>query len=209
MAQLFVLGEELREAQQQLRGEALQLLSRQRHEVLAALMRRARKLAGDAGHPLGAEAAQQVEQTLGAALADPDAARDVQGGWLVRPLSYAGFGPIVAAPPSSRPERDPPAHRAASPEDELVQSRRRERLERLERELTEARREMAPRQRDAREAAEALQRADDALADAQRKLAEATERRDAAARHAQAAEHARRDAERRTQRLTEQLDEPR
>lgn len=201
LAQLFVLGEELREAQQQLQGEALQRLSRRRHEVLAALTRRARKLAGDAGHPLGTEAAQQVEQTLGAALADPDAARDVQGGQLATPLSYAGFGPVVAAAPRSSRLQD----RAASPEGELVQPRRRERLER---ELAEACCEVAPLTRDAQRAAQALERADDAVADAQRTLAEATERRDVAARRAQVAERGRRDVERRVQRLTEQLDEP-
>ncbi len=91
LARLVALGEALREAQQQLQGEALQRLSRQRHEVLAALARRARQLATDAGHPLGAEAAAQVEQTLGAAFADPEAAREVQQGQLVTPLSYAGF----------------------------------------------------------------------------------------------------------------------
>jgi hypothetical protein len=208
LAQLLALGEELRQAQQQLRGEALKLLSRRRHEVLAALTQQARKLAGDAGHLLGGEVIRQVEETLGAALADPDAARDVQGGRLVAPLRYTGFGPAVAqAPPSSsRPEQDRPARCAAPREDELEQPRQRERLER---ELAEARREMILLARDAQRAAEGLKRADDAMVDAQRKLTEATERRDVAAHRAQLADRAHRDAERRVQRFTEQLDEPR
>ncbi|MGH3947130.1 MAG: hypothetical protein ACRDSI_19160 [Pseudonocardiaceae bacterium] len=186
LERLLALGEELREAQQQLRGEALQRLSRQRHEIVAALTRRARQLAEDAGHPLGADAARQVQETLGAALADPDAAREVRGGRLVTPLRYAGFGPAVA-----------PARATAQPG-----------RQRLERELAEARREVTPLAQEVQRAALDLERADDAVADAQRRLAAVTERRDAAARRAQAADRARRDAEGRVQRLIEQLDEP-
>ncbi|MGH3837857.1 MAG: hypothetical protein ACRDSF_19455 [Pseudonocardiaceae bacterium] len=194
LERLLALGEELREAQQQLRGEALQRLSRQRREAVAALTRRARQLAADAGHPLGADAARQVEETLGAAVADPDAARDVRGGRLVTPLRYAGFGPAVAQP---RVTVQPGRERL---EGEL--------RERLERELAQARREVAPLAQDAQRAALDLERADDAVADAQRRLAAVTERRDAAARRAQAADRARRDAEGRVQYLTEQLDQP-
>lgn len=209
LARLVALGEELREAQQQLRGDALQRLSRERHEVLAALTRRARKLAGDAGHPLGTEAAHQVQQTLGAALVDPDAAQEMRAGRLVTPLSYAGFGPATPSMPAvASSERAQPTHRGEPREDEPAQRPRTQR-ERLEREVAEARREVAPLLQDAQRAAQALERADDAVADAQRKLTEATERRDAAARHARVAERARRDAERRVQRLTERLDEPR
>jgi hypothetical protein len=204
LRQLLALGRDLREAHQQMRGEALQRLSRQRHDMLAALVGRARQLAADAGHPLGAEAAQQVVQTLGAALADPDAGREVQQGRLVTPLSYTGFGPLSAENlVTAQPSRS--AHREALPEDELAQHRRVR--ERLEHELAGVRREMVTLARDAQRAIEALERADSAVSDAQRQLAEATERRDSAAQHVQTADRARRDAERRAQRLIEQLDE--
>jgi hypothetical protein len=182
----------------------LQRLSRQRHDMQAALAGRARQLAADAGHPLGAEAAQQVVQTLGAALADPDAGREVQRGRLVTPLSYTGFGPLSAEVPVMA-QPSPPARRKATPEDELTQPRRAR--ERLEHELAGARREVVTLARDAQRAVEALERADDAVSDAQRQLAEATERRDSVAQRAQVADRARRDAERRVQRLAEQLDE--
>ena len=206
LAQLLALGEELREAQPQLRGEALQLLSRRRHEVLAALTQQARKLAGDAGHLLGGEVIRQVEETLGAALADSDAARDVQGGRLVTPLRYAGFGPAGAqsSRSSSRPEPTRAPRRVAPRKDGLPQPPQRERLERK---LAEARREMILLARAAQRAAERLKRADDTMVDAQRKLAEAASRRDVAARRAHLADRAHRDAERRMQRLTEQVDE--
>ena len=204
LGELLALGRDLREAHQQMQGEALQRLSRQRHDMLAALAGRARQLAADAGHPLGAEAAQQVVQTLGAALADPDVGREVQRGRLVTPLSYTGFGPLsvelpVTAQPSGsvRPE--------APPEDQLTQHRRAR--ERLEHELAEVRREMVTLARNAQRALEALERADDAVSDAQRQLAEATQRRDSVAQRVQIAHRARRDAERRVQRLTEQLNE--
>ncbi|MGH3811229.1 MAG: hypothetical protein ACRDUV_02080 [Pseudonocardiaceae bacterium] len=153
LERLLALGEELREAQQQLRGEALQRLSRERHEVLAALTRRARKLAADAGHSLGTEAAHQVQQTLGAALVDPDAAQEVLAGRLVTPLSYAGFGPAVVLPsPSSPPEGEHPARQVAPRKDELAQRRRRERLERELAEATERRDAAACRVREAERA---------------------------------------------------------
>jgi hypothetical protein len=204
LGQLLALGGDLREAHQQMRGEALQRLSRQRHDMLAALAGRARQLAADAGHPLGAEAAQQVVQTLGAALADPDAGREVQRGRLVAPLSYTGFGPLSAETPvTAQPSR--PAHRETLPEDELEQHHRAR--ERLEHELAGIRREMVTLARDAQRATQALERADEAVSDAQRQLTEATGRRDSVAQRAQTADRARRDAERRVQRLTEQLDE--
>lgn len=169
LARLVALGEEMREAQRQLRGEAMQRLSRERHEVLAALKRRARKLAADAGHPLGTEAAHQVQQTLGAALVDPDAAQEVRAGRLVTPLSYAGFGPaVVPPPPSPQPEGEHPAGRAAPQEDKLTQRRRRERLERELAEATE--------RRDA--AAHRVREAERAWRDAERTVQRLTERLD-------------------------------
>lgn len=204
LGQLLALGGELREAHQQMRGEALQRLSRQRHDMLAALAGQARHLAAEAGHPLGAEAAQQVIQTLGAALADPDAGREVQAGRLATPLSYTGFGPLSTEMLVTA-QRSRPTRREAPPEDELAQHRRAR--ERLEHELAGVRREMVTLERDAQRAVDALERADDAVSDAQRQLAEATERRDSVAQRTQTADRARREAERRVQRLTEQLDE--
>lgn len=203
LAQLLELGRELREAHQRMQGEALQRLSRQRHDMLAALAGRTRQLAAEAGHPLGAEAVQQVMQTLGAALADPDTGREVQRGRLATPLSYTGFGPLSAeAPVTAQRSR---STGEAPPEDELAPERRAR--ERLEHELAGARREMVTLAREAQHALDALQQADEAVSGAQRQLAEATERRVLMAQRAQTAEHARRDVERRVQRLTEQLGE--
>ncbi|MGH4026328.1 MAG: hypothetical protein ACRDRV_17275, partial [Pseudonocardiaceae bacterium] len=61
MAELLALGDELRSAQQRLQGEQLRRLNKQRREVVGALAGRARRLAADAGHPLSAVAAAEVE----------------------------------------------------------------------------------------------------------------------------------------------------
>lgn len=192
LAKLLSLGEQLREAQQQLRGEALQRLGRQRHEMIAALTRQAQRLASDSGHPLGAGAIQQVTETLGAAIADPESAGDVRHGRLVTPLSYAGFGPGAASSQS--------AHGPTAPlEDEPRHGRD---------QLAQARRDLILVKQDAQRAAEELNRCEDAVADARRTLDSAAGRRDAAARGAQLAERTLRDAESRAQRLAEQLGEP-
>jgi hypothetical protein len=88
------LGDRLRQAQASLSGDELRLLTRERHKFIVSLARQARSLASDHGHPLSPTAGRQVEETLNAALADPDAAAAVASGRLVRPLEHTGLGPI-------------------------------------------------------------------------------------------------------------------
>ncbi|MFL6239926.1 MAG: hypothetical protein ACJ735_10610 [Actinomycetes bacterium] len=92
LAQLLDLGTSLRVAQAALQGDELRRLSAQRAQVVAALAREATGLARSAGRSLGAAVQREVEQTLEAALADPDAAEAVRAGRLSSALSYAGFG---------------------------------------------------------------------------------------------------------------------
>lgn len=75
------------------RGELRQLDAR-RHESIAAALERAESLLSETGKNLGAQPAQDVEQTLRAAIADPNAAAAVQSGLLVRPLTASGFEPV-------------------------------------------------------------------------------------------------------------------
>jgi len=112
LAGLVTLAEELRSAQANRRGDQLRQLFRRRQEVLADLVALARRLAADDGHPLGEDAAQQVERTLTAALSDPDALQQVRSGRLVSPLEYAGFGELFPSPadgPAAAPARTPPS----------------------------------------------------------------------------------------------------
>ena len=93
IGELLALGEQMRAAQRNLRGDELRELSTQRRAMVSALARESRALAVAAGPgvravlPLG-----EVENTLTAALADPEVAEEVRLGRLVKPVEYAGFG---------------------------------------------------------------------------------------------------------------------
>jgi hypothetical protein len=110
--QLFELGEQVRAAQRELRGDELRGLGRQRDEMVDALTGRAAALAADAGHPLSASTTEQMRQTLIAALSDPEAAQRLSEATLTKPAEYSGFGInevadwVAADPPAKQaPER--------------------------------------------------------------------------------------------------------
>ncbi|MGN6088123.1 MAG: hypothetical protein ACTHNT_02415, partial [Actinomycetales bacterium] len=86
------LGEGLREAQATLQGDQLRALSRQRQQLIAALVREVRGLAGERGRRLSDAIVRELEETLDAALADPDAAAALASGRLVSGLEHVGFG---------------------------------------------------------------------------------------------------------------------
>jgi hypothetical protein len=89
--ELLELGGELRRAQRELRGPELRELAGQRQRVVAALVRAARQQAALVGSPVSTETGYEVEQTLHAALADPDVAQQVRTGRLVKPIQVTGF----------------------------------------------------------------------------------------------------------------------
>jgi hypothetical protein len=92
LEQLLALGDALRSAQLSLVGDDVRTLSRQRQQLIAAVGRQARALARELGHPVSEDVGQEVEQTLGAAMADPQIAEAVRSGRLTSPTSYAGLG---------------------------------------------------------------------------------------------------------------------
>jgi hypothetical protein len=93
VGELLALGDALRTAQHDLRGEELRELSTRRRAAIGALVGQVRQLAREAGRagqealPLG-----EVEATLSAALAEPEVAEAVRAGTLTRATGYAGFG---------------------------------------------------------------------------------------------------------------------
>ncbi|MHA4817947.1 hypothetical protein ACXZ65_26700 [Streptomyces aculeolatus] len=107
------LGEGLRAAQERLAGEQLRELTRQRNALVAELAREARRLAAEAGQPVGDAVQHEVETTLHAVLADPEAAGEWAAGHLAKPLTTRpGFpttasaaAPASASAPPSRPAR--------------------------------------------------------------------------------------------------------
>jgi hypothetical protein len=150
---LVELGGLLREAQDNLAGDQLRALNRQRSQLLAALTRQASALAREAGRPVSSSVAGQVEDTLRAAMADTDAGEALLTGRLTSPMSYSGLGTtgtrpalhLVAPSRAEKAERPaPPARPRAADAAERRRQReeeaRRAAEERRRRELEEARR---------------------------------------------------------------------
>lgn len=127
--QFLELGRALREAYQALNADGLKDLSAQRRRVVSALSRQAAQLARDAGHRLSDSVQQDLEETLRAVLADPDAADQWASGRLVSALTppsefRAGTTPPTKKPsPRSRPAAPSPSPGRAS-KDELAERRR-------------------------------------------------------------------------------------
>lgn len=172
--QLVALGGELRRAQQELSGPALRQLATQRQQLVGALVRSARKVAAEAGHKVTQAVAYELEQTLHAALADPDVAAEVGSGRLTRATMRTGFD--AAAPPA--PEA--PARRLRAVRDDeraedpaVVRERRRAEQAQAERDRLRSALDEATEAR--AETGEALATAEHELADAERDRAAALE----------------------------------
>src|SRR3954454_23830895 len=69
---LVELGDLLRSAQENLAGDQLRTLNTQRGQLLNALTRRASAVARERGHPVSTSVQGQVEETLRAAMTDPE-----------------------------------------------------------------------------------------------------------------------------------------
>ncbi|WP_165944756.1 hypothetical protein [Saccharopolyspora terrae] len=89
---LHDLGERLRNAQRELRGDELRDLAAERTRLLDRLTARAVELAAERGYELAQAGREQISRTLTAALSDPEAAAEVQEATLTKPLEYSGFG---------------------------------------------------------------------------------------------------------------------
>ncbi|MEU0372620.1 hypothetical protein ABZ070_20580 [Streptomyces sp. NPDC006283] len=170
---LISLGEGLRAAHRDLDGEQLRELGRQQHLLVGALAKEARQLAADAGQAVGDNALHEVEATLHAVLADPQAAREWAAGHLEKPLSApVGFSGLeasagaVATP--ARPRAKTPAP-AAEPDEDRRDRRHREKLDR-------ARQEAEAAERRARESEQAREAAAAELEQAQAASEESGER---------------------------------
>jgi hypothetical protein len=130
---LLDLGPALRDATATLSGPQLRELSRQRNQVVQALVRQARRLAADAEQPVSEEVARGLEATLNAALADEAAATVLLQGRLAAQLEHSGFGL-----PSDAPRAPRPTTPARGKEPTAAGRRREERRKQLEHELAEA-----------------------------------------------------------------------
>ena len=145
MAQLFEIADAMRAAQAGAAGAQLRELMAQRRQVEAALMRQARALAEQAGGRVSESVMREAEETLSAALAQPEVAEQVRTGRLTKPATYAGFGPLPAASSGTLPAIQAPAPATRPPvslpdrAQERAEQRARERREAAERRVREAR----------------------------------------------------------------------
>ena len=133
VAELTALGERMRSAQAKGDGAALAAARPERHERIEALTAAVQRAGAARGVTVGPAVIEAVRGTAVAVLADRDSGRALSSGWMLRPLTYAGFGeveldeavatsltlvpplPEDAAPPDPPPTTDR-ASRAAADE---------------------------------------------------------------------------------------------
>ena len=170
IAELFDIGDSLRDAQRRSSAEELKELSAARAQSIRALTRRAVEIARERGHSSTENAAREVGQTLGAALADPEIGARVQVGCVVTAESYSGFGPAaLTLAPEPEPEntvQEPPEEPKAEARDDAADKKR----------LSEAREQLTEAQEDEESAREAVDSADAAAEAASTDLSEIKKR---------------------------------
>ncbi len=136
---LLELGAELRDASSSLTGDQLRAFTAEQHKLVHALVQQARRIAADAGKRVSEDTARGVQETLRAALADPEAGERLVAGHLTEGLQYVGFGPggeVTGSRPASarKVAHEQPSKPAAT---EATDARSR-RLERADRDLERA-----------------------------------------------------------------------
>lgn len=102
--QVLGLGESLRQAQENLAGEELRQLTRQRRQLTAAVTQQGRTLGHELGVRISDAVAGQVEETLRAAMVDADAAKAVRTGRLLEALEATGLGDLDVSRAVAVPE---------------------------------------------------------------------------------------------------------
>ncbi|MFF7791172.1 hypothetical protein [Streptomyces sp. NPDC007991] len=175
---LLRLGEGLRQAHQSLDRTQLRELSRQQHALIRALSAQVRQLAVEAGHPIGEGVQREVENTLHAVLADPEAAEAWAGGRLAKPLSAAVGFPAAAAsavPKSATTPRRPSAAPAPARPDRKATEQQRRRLAQARRDAEAADRELRALKDEAAAAGQAVEEAKQQVDRLQRHIGELTE----------------------------------
>ncbi|AXE90866.1 hypothetical protein [Streptomyces sp. Go-475] len=187
---LLRLGEGLRRAHQDLDGTQLRELSRRQHALIRALSAQTRQLAQEAGHPIGDSVLREVENTLHAVLADPEAAEAWASGRLTKPLSATVGFPAAAegAGPRRRTPAEAPGRRDGKAEggrsgtkaddsrsDKKADDRQRRRLAEARQDAAGAERELRTRKDEAAAAKQAAEEAKQQVERLQRRVDELTE----------------------------------
>ncbi|OAK52131.1 hypothetical protein [Rhodococcoides kyotonense] len=175
VAELFDLGDSLREAQRRSAADELKELSGARQQAIRALTRRAVKIAAEHGKPGADDAEREIGQTLNAALADPDVGERVRAGRVVTAESYSGFGPamLALAPELPDEEEEPGAEQTTDEEtaDEEPETVDQKALDEAREQLEEAKEDEASARADAESARAEAESAEENLAEVKERLA--------------------------------------
>lgn len=190
-ARVLDLGDTFRDAQQALDAGRMRSLGQQRSRTVGDAVRAGRDLAAGLGVRISDAAASEMEQTLRAAVADPQAAAAVRSGLLVRALLSNGLEPVdltgAVAVPGVLPEQAPAGTSAEAPEPEDGSEpaagrrdavARRSAADTRERTDNARQRERARAQAELVEAQRRLEEAESELAGAERDAADAMARKD-------------------------------
>jgi hypothetical protein len=177
---LLELGRELREVMADLQGAELRELTKQRYQLVSALVQQARSLAYSRGRKVTDDVAQAVRTTLEATLSDDASAEQVAAGRLSEALDVSGFGAGGTQPAKPRPRPDAASAPAGDKVADLEAQRRRHEITLAKREV-EAAKTTAQRSEDATDRAEAKvrslehehQQAEETLAELRRQLDQA------------------------------------
>ena len=94
VGELLELGTAMRRAHAELAGPELRRLAERRHQLIADIGTEARRLAEDAAQPISEGHLAELEATLEAASAEPEAALALGAGHLTAALHYSGLGPV-------------------------------------------------------------------------------------------------------------------
>jgi hypothetical protein len=94
--QVLAVGAALRDAATSLDGKELRELTKQRRQLTSAVTSRARGVAGSLGVKVTQAVADQVENSLTAAMLDPDCAKALRSGLLVAAMAATGVGESTA-----------------------------------------------------------------------------------------------------------------
>ena len=148
---LVTSADRLRKAQEGLlqggAADELRASVERQREVVGALVKRAKDLLREAGHPATEATLERIRETLTAVAGDEEGARLVEQGRLETDLDPAGFGPMTATAPAAKKKRDDRSERKAE-------------VERAKEKLDELRAELREREEEARRAAQEAAKAD-------------------------------------------------
>jgi len=106
---LLELGSDLRRAMADRSGDRIRQLTHRQREVVGSLMREAERRAGAAGRSISDATARVLEDSLRAAMADPEAGRALASGRLTAGMEASGFGGPASVPGTPAAPADGPS----------------------------------------------------------------------------------------------------